>query len=119
VTSMITMKFIFLPLLLAAQLPLRSAQLSNPLAANHHISMAGNKFLQRSSAPARTNWPYASVSDAYGLEEQGHAVLSSTGACSRTVTATWHTSCDQRHHSSTKMSVRSAELCLLLQADVR
>jgi hypothetical protein len=35
-----------------------ASQLSNPLASNKHISAAGNKFLERTAAPARKNWPY-------------------------------------------------------------
>lgn len=34
------------------------AQLSNPIADDSHISVDGNRFLQRSADPARTEWPY-------------------------------------------------------------
>lgn len=36
-----------------------AAQLSNPLANNKHISASGNKFLERTAAPTRKNWPCA------------------------------------------------------------
>ena len=42
-----------------------AAQLSNPLANNKHISVVGNKFLERTAAPARKNWPYDTLSTAF------------------------------------------------------
>lgn len=33
------------------------AQLSSPIADNSHVSVDGNRFLERSADPARTEWP--------------------------------------------------------------